>query len=236
MRPGAAGLVLAALMASACASSPSPVVYRPAPEILRMPPVDYGPPGDIRNPPQGPFQPNAYLRACPGMRVSNAPPMDGDRWLTDFKPIIVAFGIILASSPVNDVCLASGYGLRDGRAHNGIDLTSRPPGVVYSGGPGRVVEARNASGYGLNVVLDHGHGVYTRYAHLDYFAPGIAPGVSIGFGQPVGQMGATGNAQAAHLHYEILTGNIDNPKGSFGLTSHDPFSFPPYEGALQAGY
>lgn len=236
MRAGAVGLALAALAVSACASSPASVSYRPAPAILRMPPVDYGPPGDARNPPQGPFQPNAYLRACPGMRVSNAPALDADRWLTDFKPVIVAFGVILASSPVNDVCLSSGFGLRDGRMHNGIDLTSRPPGIVYSGGPGRVVEAKNSSGYGLNVVLDHGNGVYTRYAHLDYFAPGITPGVAIGFGQPVGQMGATGNAQAAHLHYEILTGNIDTIKGSFGLSPHDPLAFPPYEGALQAGY
>ena len=236
MKARAVGLVLAALAVSACASSPASVSYRPAPEILRMPPVDYGPPGDARNPPQGPFQPNAYLRACPGMRVYNAPALDADRWLTDFRPVIVAFGVILASSPGNDVCLSSGFGLRDGRMHNGVDLTSRPPGIVYSGGPGRVVEAKNSSGYGLNVVLDHGNGVYTRYAHLDYFAPGIAPGVAIGFGQPVGQMGATGNAQAAHLHYEILTGNIDNPKGSFGLTTHDPLAFPPYEGALQAGY
>jgi len=237
VRAGASGLALAALLlAAACASAPAPIDQRPSRAILRMPPVDFGPPGDLRNPPQGPFQPNAYLRACPGMRVSNAPLMDGERWLTEFKPIIVVYGVILASAPVNDVCLSSGYGQRDGRLHAGIDLTNRPPGIVYSGAPGRVIEARNSSGYGLNVVLDHGHGVYTRYAHLDYFAPGITPGVSIGFGQPVGQMGATGNAQAAHLHYEILTGNIDNPSGSFGLTSHDPFSFPPYEGALQAGY
>ncbi len=236
MRAGAIGLALAALAVAACASSPAPISNRPSQAILRMPPVNYGPPGDSRNPPQGPFQPNAYLRACPGMSVSNAPLMDAERWLTGFKPVIVVYGVIVASAPVNDVCLSSGYGQRAGRLHAGIDLTSRPPGIVYSGAPGRVIEAQNSSGYGLNVVLDHGNGIYTRYAHLDYFAPGITPGVSIGFGQPVGQMGATGNAQAAHLHYEILTGNIDNPRGSFGLASHDPFTFPPYEGALQAGY
>lgn len=234
MRAGPSGLLAALLFLAGCASGGADM--RPPVTILRMPPVDYGPPGDVRNPAQGPFQPNAYLRACPGMRVSNAPPLDSERWIVDYNPVIVAFGVILAAAPVNDVCLSSGRGLRDGRMHAGIDLTSRPPGPVYSGAPGRVVEARNASGYGLNVVLDHGHGVYTRYAHLDSFAPGIVPGVSIGFGQPVGQMGATGNATAPHLHYEILTGNIDNPRGSFGLTTHDPFSFPAYPGMLEPGY
>lgn len=234
MRAGAFGIVLAALILSACASAP--VDARPSKVVLRMPPVNYGPPGDARNPPQGPFQPNAYLRACPGMRVSNAPALDVERWVIDYKPVIVAFGVVLATAPVNDVCLSSGYGLRDGRMHAGIDLANRPPGLVYSGAPGRVIEARNSSGYGMNVVIDHGHGVYTRYAHLDYFAPGIAPGVSIGFGHPVGQMGATGNAQAPHLHYEILTGNIDNPRGSFGLTTHDPFTFPAYIPVMAPAY
>lgn len=234
MRAGTITLALLALLLPACASSPGP--YRPSQTILRMPPVDYGPPGDARNPPQGPFQPNAYLRACPGMRVSNAPPLDTERWIIDFKPIIVAFGVVLATAPVNDVCLASGFGLRDGRGHNGIDLTNRPPGLIYSGAPGRVVEARTSSGYGLTVVIDHGQGVYTRYAHMDYLAPGIAPGVALGFGHPVGQMGASGNAQGPHLHYEILTGNIDNPKGSFGLVAHDPFSFPAYAPVASPGY
>lgn len=225
-------LILAALLAlfvAACASS------RPSPIILRMPPVDYGPPGDARNPAQGPFQPNQFLRLCPGTHISNAPPADAERWIRDFHPVVVAFGVVLATVPTNDVCFTSGFGPRGGTIHAGIDVASRPPGPVYSAGPGRIVEARNSSGYGLNVVIDHGRGVYTRYAHLDWFAPGITPGQSIGFGQPLGQMGSTGNASAPHLHYEILTGNIDNPRGSFGLTPHNPLTFPPYDWAASPG-
>lgn len=229
MRAGAAAVLLAAaaVLVPACASSS----HRPSQAILRLPPVDYGPPGDARNPPQGPFQPNAFLRACPGMRVSNAPPIDSERWVLDYKPVIVAFGIVMATAPANDVCLSSGMGVRSGRMHAGIDLTSRPPGPVYSAAPGRIIEAKHSSGYGLNVVIDHGRGVFTRYAHLDWFAPGITPGASIGFGHALGQMGATGNATAPHLHFEILTGNIDNPRGPYGLTPHDPFSFPAYNWA-----
>ena len=212
--------LLAAALLAACASRPSPVVYRV--------PVNYGPPGDPRNPAQGPFEPNAYLRLCPGMRVSNAPPADSDRWVINFQPLVVVNGIVLASVPTNDACLSSGVGYRTGRMHEGIDVTSRPPGPVYSAAPGRIIEARHAPGYGLQVLIDHGRGVYTRYAHLDTFAPGVQPGAMIGFGHVIGQMGATGNASAPHLHYEILTGNYNNPRGSKGLAVHDPFRFPPY--------
>lgn len=210
------------ILLAACATQPAPV-------IVYGPPVDYGPPGDPKNPPQGTFQPNAYLRLCPGMSVSNAPPHDSERWVIDFNPVIVVGQVVLASVPANDVCLSSGIGYRAGRMHEGIDLTSRPPGMIYAAAPGRVIEARWSSGYGNQVLIDHGHGVYTRYAHLEYFDAGVYPGAEIGFGQPVGQMGATGNAEAPHLHYEILTGDYSNPKGSKGLTVHSPFGFPAYD-------
>lgn len=214
---------LAVLMLGACASQNAPV------RIVYGPPVDYGPPGDSRNPPQGPFQPNAYLRLCPGMTVSNAPASDGERWVIDYKPVILVGQVVMVTTPANEVCLSSGFGYRGGRMHEGIDLTSRPPGTIYTAAPGRVIEARNSSGYGLQVLIDHGKGVFTRYAHLDSFDPGIVLGSSIGYGWPVGQMGATGNAEAPHLHFEVLTGDYDNPRASKGLTPHDPFAFPAYD-------
>jgi len=216
------GLMLAMMLLGACATQPAPV-------IVYGPPVDYGPPGDARNPPQGPFQPNAYLRLCPGMSVSNSPAADSERWIIDFKPVILVGQVVMVTAPANDVCLSSGFGLRSGRPHQGIDLTSNPPGPVYAAAPGRVVEARWSSGFGNQVLIDHGHGVYTRYAHLDSFDPGVSIGSAIGFGQLVGQMGATGNAQGPHLHFEILTGDYDNPMASKGLTPNDPFVFPAYE-------
>ncbi len=191
--------------------------------------MEFGPPGDPLNPPQGPFQPNAELRICPGMRVSNSPPLvaqGGHKWVEPFNPIIVVNGIVLASVPANDVCLSSGFGIRNGRMHEGIDLASRPAGPVYSAAPGRVIEARAATGYGLQVLIDHGHGVYTRYAHLDFIDQYLTVGSDIGFGQPVGMMGTTGNARALHVHFEVLTGDYRNPKGSKGLEVHSPFSFP----------
>ncbi len=85
-----------------------------------------------------------------------------------------------------------------------------------------------ANGYGRYILLAHGGDVFTRYAHLDTIEPGIAPGETVWFGRPLGRMGQSGNATAIHLHYEILTGDYDTPRRSFGLTPRDPFSFPAY--------
>ena len=212
------GAAVALFLLAACASSPAPVrVYTPPP----------GPPQTTAA--QGSFQPNAYLRSCGGIYVTNAPPMDSDFWVVDYKPIIVVGQIVLATAPANDVCLSSGFGIRTERRHDGIDLQSVPAGTIYSAAPGRILESRVSTGYGNMVLIDHGGGVYTRYAHLAYFADGVKPGVEVGFGQPLGMMGNSGNATAIHLHFEILTGNYNNPKGSKGLNPRNPFEFPAYD-------
>jgi murein DD-endopeptidase MepM/ murein hydrolase activator NlpD len=214
------GAALTLVFLAACASAPAPVQVR----TYTPPP---GPP-QAAAPAQGTFQPNAYLRSCGGIYVTNAPPMDSDFWVTDYKPIIVVGQIVLATAPANDVCLSSGFGFRSARRHDGIDLQSVPAGPVYSAAPGRILEARVSTGYGNMVLIDHGGGVYTRYAHLAYFADGIEAGAEVGFGQELGMMGQSGNATAIHLHFEILTGNYNNPRGSKGLNPRNPFEFPAY--------
>ena len=213
------GAALTLIFLAACASSPAPTQVRTYTPPPGPPQVSAG---------QGPFQPNAYLRSCGGIYVTNAPPMDRDFWVVDYKPIIVVGSIVLATAPANDVCLSSGFGIRTARRHDGIDLQSVPPGPVYAAAPGRVLEARVSSGYGNQILIDHGGGVYTRYAHLAYFADGIRPGAEVGFGQVIGMMGNSGNATAIHLHYEVLTGNYNNPRGSKGLAPRNPFEFPAY--------
>lgn len=194
-------------------------------------PVPVGVPGPAPLPSgtfseQGPYLPNAELFVCPG-RVTNAPAMDNRRKVENFSPLIVVNGVILASAPANDACLSSGFGPRFGRMHEGIDLQSRPAGIVFTGGPGLVREVSTATGYGKYVLIDHGRGVFTRYAHLDTFTPGLQPGIVVGFGQPVGRMGATGNATAIHLHYEVLRGEW-GPRGGWGLTATNPLSWPAF--------
>ncbi len=181
------GLLLASMLVlAACASGGAPVR---AADVSPPPYAGSRIPGTTEQPAQGPFRPNAFLRACPGMRVSNAPPLDPERWILRYNPLIVVYGIVMASAPVNDVCLSSGKGLRDGRPHEGIDLAGRPPGRVYSAAPGRVAEARNSSGYGLNVVIDHGRGVFTRTLTVSRPVSGLVPCLALAsrlarWGQP----------------------------------------------------
>lgn len=177
---------------------------------------------------QGPFQPNAYLQLCNGFSVSNAPPHDAGLWLLDFNPVVVINGVPVAAVPGNEVCLSSAFGPRRGRAHEGIDITARPAPAVYSAAPGRIVEARFSRGYGYQILMDHGRGVYTRYAHFEFFDPAVKVGKRMAFGEPLGRMGKSGNATGVNLHFEILTGNYRNPRGSKGLTPNDPLALPAY--------
>lgn len=202
-------------------SSPQPVIY-PASGI----PVSNA----TVVAPQGPFQPNANLFVCNNISISNRPAATGQGKILNYSPMVVVNTVVLATAPANDVCLTSGFGPRAGRMHKGIDLQSRPAGPIYAAAPGRVKEVSVARGFGNQVVIDHGKGVYTRYGHLARFAPSLRAGQLIGFGQPIGHMGATGNATAVHLHYEVLTGNYNTPRKSFGLTAHNPLDFPAWQG------
>lgn len=173
--------------------------------------------------------PPAELRLCQGARVSNAPPTDGARLVKGYSRLVLVNGRVpLVTAPAPDVCLSSSFGPRFGRLHAGIDLQARPATRVFAGGSGVVREVEYARGYGRYILIDHGAGVFTRYAHLNSVKPSIAPGTRVWFGKPIGVMGRSGNATGIHLHYEILTGSYDTPRRSFGLTARDPFSFPPY--------
>lgn len=218
MRGLIAGLAAAGLVA--CSTPPPPVHYPQG----SVPQVPLGPRAQ-----QGPFQPDYYLYACTPA-FANRPATDRSGRILSYDALIVANGVILAASPVNDACMTSGFGPRFGSMHAGIDLQARPAVTVYSAGPGRVLEVSQQTGFGNQVLISHGKGVFTRYAHLAGFDPGLAPGQAIGFGQPLGLMGQTGNATAIHVHYEILTGNYNTPKMAFGLTPHNPLDFPRWSG------
>ena len=224
---------LAALLGSVgCASTSAPVTYPQGPPAPVSPPPSATPSptwpsGGSVLAEQGPYLPDAWLSVCPG-HVSNSPPVFANGHV-DYSPLVIVKNqIVLATVPTNNACLSSGYGFRAGRPHEGIDLKSDPAMIVFSSGPGLIREVGHASGYGLNVVIDHGSGVYTRYAHLSGLEPGITEGVVIGFGQPLGMMGQSGNATGIHVHYEVLTGEW-GARGVWGLTPTNPLSWPPYD-------
>ncbi len=90
--------------------------------------------------------------------------------------------------------------------HGGIDF-SGPTGLgIYATGDGVVIRVeKNKSGYGNNILIDHGYGYMTRYAHLHSFK--VKKGQKVKRGQEIGLMGNTGKSTAPHLHYEVIKNN-----------------------------
>ncbi|NNE40892.1 MAG: M23 family metallopeptidase [Marinicaulis sp.] len=154
------------------------------------------------------------LQVCPGMHVSNAPGADANRRLVNYRPYSRVHGVTLATAPV-DACLSSGFGPRRGGAsshHNGVDLYTRTPTPIYAAGDGRVNFAATMRGYGRVIEIAHSNRIKSRYAHLSSFAQNLRVGDRIREGDLIGFTGATGNATAVHLHYEILVdGRPRNP-------------------------
>lgn len=87
--------------------------------------------------------------------------------------------------------------------HSGMDFTAALGTEAYATGDGVVYDVeRNEWGYGNMVILDHGYGYKTRYAHL--MKPAVRKGQKVKRGQVIGYIGATGKATGVHLHYEVL--------------------------------
>lgn len=111
-------------------------------------------------------------------------------------------------SPADPCWLTSTYGYRTDpfthlrTAHHGIDLAG-PVGLdIHCSGSGTVILAAvNRYGYGKEVVVDHGFGYTTRYAHLDEIA--VKAGQKLKRGEVLGTLGSSGRSTGPHLHYEI---------------------------------
>lgn len=87
------------------------------------------------------------------------------------------------------------------RMHSGIDLIVTEGTPVLASAKGRVILVDEVSGYGLTVVVDHGGGWQTLYAHL--FELAVQPGDLVHRGQPLGRVGESGRASTPHLHFEV---------------------------------
>jgi murein DD-endopeptidase MepM/ murein hydrolase activator NlpD len=173
-----------------------------------------------------PQQFETALSLCPGMTVSNAPRADASRAVASYAPVVDVNGVRLAVNPTRGACLSSGFGPRGARTHRGVDYHSDTGGPILAGADGTVLEMKYRDDYGNVVLIDHGAGVYTRYAHLSTFRNGLAVGSRVSAGELIGLMGNTaGYPLPIHLHYEVLRGDYANPRGSFGLEASDPFSY-----------
>ncbi|MFC2023617.1 peptidoglycan DD-metalloendopeptidase family protein [Chloroflexota bacterium] len=97
--------------------------------------------------------------------------------------------------------------------HLAIDVANRTGTPLYASDGGYVLLAgRDTWGYGNQVLIDHGTGFLTRYAHMDTII--VKAGQSVEKGQKIGTMGNTGRSTGPHLHFEIIQGSIRrNPLG-----------------------
>jgi len=111
--------------------------------------------------------------------------------------------------PVKNATITSGFGTRWGKLHKGLDLwhqgEAKTP--ILAAQEGIVVEAgANRGGYGYIVILDHGDGLQTYYAHLRKILVNV--GQVVGRGEVLGYMGRTGDSTGYHLHFEVRQDNV----------------------------
>lgn len=105
--------------------------------------------------------------------------------------------------PANNHWL-SGYDYSPSTNHRGIDIAGRLGDPIYASDNGVIVYAGwNNWGYGNVIVIDHGYGWQTLYAHLSYV--GVGCGQSVYQGDVIGSFGSTGNSSGPHLHFEMLS-------------------------------
>lgn len=104
----------------------------------------------------------------------------------------------------------SGFDWSPQTNHNGLDFAGNTGEAVYASDAGVIVYAGwNDYGYGNMIMVDHGNGFQTLYAHLS--ALNVGCGQSVGQGEVIGAVGSTGRSSGSHLHFEIMAGVKVNP-------------------------
>lgn len=108
--------------------------------------------------------------------------------------------------------VVSGYGMRWGRMHEGIDISASSGTPIVAAAAGTVIHAGWLGGYGNLVVVDHGSGLATAYAHASSIL--VSLGQQVSQGQTIALVGSTGNSSGPHLHFEVrVNGTAVDPLG-----------------------
>ena len=114
--------------------------------------------------------------------------------------------------PLKNVEVSSRYGPRlhpildEVRMHNGIDLRAPQGTRIFAAAAGTVIASGVSGGFGKRVVIDHGDGWFTLYAHMSKLR--VDEGEEVAAGKGIGKVGTTGLSTGPHLHFEVRVGNI----------------------------
>ena len=104
----------------------------------------------------------------------------------------------------------------DGRGHKGIDLAANKGTSIYAVSGGTVTYAGYDGDYGYSVIIDHGNGLKTRYAHASSLC--VSKGQTVSQGEVIAYVGSTGYSTGNHLHFEVMVNGAHvNPASYIGL-------------------
>jgi murein DD-endopeptidase MepM/ murein hydrolase activator NlpD len=162
------------------------------------------------------------LSTTPSLVEAILPPGAPELWPV-MGPITSSFGE--REDPLN---------VGEGEFHTGVDIGVSFGTPVRATADGIVAIAGMATGYGREVILDHGNGIETLYAHLSGFT--VTPGQQVSIGQVIGYVGLSGRTTGPNLHYEVRIRNTPvNPHKYMRETMQQLATADPITGPLKGG-
>lgn len=126
--------------------------------------------------------------------------------LAGTQTIAVQTGSGQLQCPLAYIEVSSGFGSRGGSFHRAVDLRAPKGTPIMAADAGTVISAGYSGSYGNLIVVDHGNGLVTKYAHCDTI--GVSLGQNVQKGEVIGTVGITGNATGYHLHFEVVVNGV----------------------------
>lgn len=138
--------------------------------------------------------PGSYRAAAAGSESSGVRPYTGERASRQFI------------WPVAQGVVSSGFGIRNGAMHDGVDIAAPEGTPVYAADSGVVIFSGTLHGYGNTVIIRHDDGYATIYGHNERNL--VSEGVRVARGREVGLIGRSGRTTGANLHFEVRRDNV----------------------------
>jgi murein DD-endopeptidase MepM/ murein hydrolase activator NlpD len=138
--------------------------------------------------------PGAYRAASIGTASRGVHPYTGERASRQFQ------------WPVSQGVVSSGFGIRNGAMHDGVDIAAPAGTPVYAADSGVVIFSGTLHGYGNTVIIRHDDDYATVYGHNERNL--VSEGNRVARGQEIGEIGRSGRTTGANLHFEVRRDNV----------------------------